>query len=233
MTKPTCINPNEIEDGDLMAYLHGDAPPQVIEHIARCAFCAAQVEQLRMVDAQLLIAFYRDACPRPEVLADFVLNRLPAANRLRVAAHVRGCSACSEEVAAVRDLADEEPPSLLARLQESLALALIARPAAPSAAPARGRGWPCRYEAGDLVVTLSVQVGNLAGRVRRRTALSDTDYSGQAWLLGKETAAEEQVLRSQIDERGRFQFAAPAAGSYALLVQVGGQNVALESIRVG
>lgn len=232
MVKTRCISPSEIEEGDLIAYLHGDASPQVIEHIARCAFCAGQVEQLRVVDAQLLIAFYRDACPGPEVLADFVLNRLPAADRLRVAAHVRDCSACSEEVAAVRDLADEDPPSLLARLRESLALALIARPVAPSAAPARGRGWSCRYEADDLVVTLSVQASNLAGRVRRRIVLSDTDYSGEAWLLGQEMAAEAQVLRSQIDERGRFQFAAPAAGSYALLLQVGGQNVALESIRI-
>ena len=232
MTKDRCINPSEIEEGDLIAYLHGDAPPQVAGHIARCVFCAEQVEQLRMIDAQLLAAFYRDACPTAQVLADFALNRLLATEKLRVAAHVRRCSICSGEVTAVRDLADEAPPSLLARLRESLALALVARPIARVAAPARGEGWQGRFEADDLVVTLSVQAGNLTGRVRKRGAPSGADYSGQAWMLEEKPTAEGDPPRSEIDERGRFRFTAPLAGSYTLLLQVGEQDVALEMIRV-
>jgi len=232
MTKPGCINPNEIEEGDLIAYLHGDTSSQVVEHIAHCAFCAEQVEQLRMVDAQLLASFYRQACPTAEVLADFVLNRLPTPEKLRVAAHVRGCTACSKEVAAVRDMADEPPPSLLARLREWLALALVARPVAHAAAPARGEGWQSRFEVEDLIVTLSTQPASLTGRVRRRGAPSDADYSGRAWLLSEEAAADAEPARSRIDARGRFRFVEPAAGSFTLLLQIGEQHVALEAIEI-
>jgi anti-sigma factor RsiW len=232
MNNPTCINPSEIEEGDLMAYLYGDASRQVIEHIAHCARCADRVEQLRLIDAQLLADFYRDACPTPDVLADFVLNRLPAAEKLRVAAHVRGCAICTEEVAAVRDLADEGPPTLLARLWESLAQALVARPVVPVAVPSRGVGLQGRFEVDDLVVTLSVQAGILTGRVRRREALPEADRSGQAWLLNEGMTVGEDVPCSEVDARGRFRFTAPPVGSYSLLLQTGGQNVALEGIRI-
>lgn len=185
-----------------------------------------------MVDVQLLAAFYRDACPCAEVLADFVLNRLPATERLRVAAHVRRCEACSKEVEAVRGLADEAPSSLMARLQESLALALLARPVGPASVPVRGEGLPGRFEAGGFIVTLSTHAGALTGRVRRRGIPSDAGYGGQAWLLGEAAVVDEDVPHSRIDERGRFRFASLAAGSYALLLQIGDQNVALEAIRI-
>lgn len=234
MTKDRCTNPSEIEEGDLIAYLHGDASPRVVEHVARCTFCAQQVEQLRLVDAQLLAAFYRDACPTAAVFADFVLNQLPAVERLRVAAHVRSCPACSEEVAVVRGLTDEDPPSLLARLRESLALALTVRPVANVTGLARGMGWQGCFEADDLIVTVIVQADRLTGRVRRRDAPPDTDYSGQAWLLSTEMAVteEEEVPRSRIDKQGHLQFTGLAAGTYELLLQIGEQDVALETIRV-
>ncbi len=232
MNKLKCINPSEIKAGDLMGYLYGDALAQISKHIAHCVYCADQVEQLRMVDVQLLAAFYRDACPTPEVLSDFCFNRLPATDKLRVASHVRNCALCTEEATSVRDLADDMPFTLLTRLRESLAQALIARPVMPLAVPVRGKGWQGRFEADDLIVTLSAQIDGLTGRVRRRDALSDADYSGQAWLLGETAATESDLPHSKIDERGRFQFAALAAGSYALLLRIGEQDVALEAVQI-
>ena len=231
MSRIRCINAAEIEEGDLIAYLHGDAAPQVTAHIARCTYCMEQVERLRMVDVQLLAAFYRDACPAAEVLADFALNRLPATEKLRVAAHVRGCAACQGEVAGVRDLTDQVPRSLLAHLRQSLALALVARPVALAATPVRGRGWRGRFEVEDMVITLSSQAGHLTGRVRRRGVPPAMDYTGQAWLLSQ-AATEESVPHSRIDDRGRFHFTTLAAGTYTLLLQVGTQHVALETIQV-
>ena len=232
MAQNQCVNPHEIEEGDLITYLHGDASPQVAAHIAHCPFCSEQVEQLRMVDVQLLAAFYRESCPTPEILADFALNRLPPTEKLRVAAHVRDCAHCTEEISSVRDLMDEEPPSLLTRLRESLALALIASPVVHVTAPARGQGWQSRFEVDNLIITLSSQAGGLTGRVRRRNASPDADYSGHAWLLSPEMDAATDLPRSDVDERGHFQFLGPTAGSYALLLQIGEQYVALEAIEV-
>jgi hypothetical protein len=232
MTENQCINPDEVREGDLLAYLHGDAAPRVVKHVARCASCAEEVEGLRMVDAQLLTAFYRDVCPSAETLADFTLNRLPATEQLRVAAHVRGCAPCAQEVASVRGLADETPPALLEQLREMLALALVARPMAPAAMPTRGEGWQGRFEVDDWIVTLSAQAGNLIGRVRQRGAPADADYSGATWLLSAGQSADEDVPHSRIDAAGRFQFAGQAAGTYALLAQIGERKVALEGVRL-
>ncbi len=211
MTENKCINPREIEEGDLVAYLHGNASTQIVEHITHCPFCGEQVEQLRIVDAQLLTAFYRNACPAPGILADFVLNRLPAPEKLRVAAHVRGCAACTDEVAPVRDLTDEGPSSLLTRLREALALAQVAQPMQVLARPARGAGWRGRFEIDDLIITLSSESGRLTGRVRRRDARPDVDYSGMAWLLSPEMETVEQTPNDVIDERGRFQLTGNAS----------------------
>jgi hypothetical protein len=231
MIEHKCLDPREIQAGDLVDYLHGDASPQVVEHVARCPFCSAQVEQLRVVDAQLLAAFYRDACPTPETLADFVLNQLPAPEKLRVAAHVRRCAACTEEVASVRDLSDEGPSSLLTRLREALALAQVARPVQVLERPVRGTGWRGRFEIDDLVITLSSEAGRLTGRVRRRDAQPDVDYSGMVWLLSPEMETVKEAPNGAIDERGRFQLTGLATGSYELLLQIDDRNVTIDQVR--
>lgn len=230
MSKHQCIDPSEIQPGDLVAYLHGEAGEKVKHHVARCPFCAAQVEKMRMVDAQLLSAFYRESCPSAEVLADFAFNRLSATEKLRVAAHVRGCRLCTEEVASVRDLVDEEPPPLLSRLREALALAMTLQPITTPVPAVRGASWQGRFEVDDLIVTLTAQTGTLTGRVRHRGDESDSE-EGNAWLVGK-TIVDEDVPQSPIDARGRFRFASIAKGTYALLLQINGQDVAVESIQV-
>jgi hypothetical protein len=232
MAKIACVDPTEIEEGDLIAYLHGDASPRVVEHVIRCAFCADQVEQLRMVDAQLLDAFYRGACPSAQALAEFALDRLPAVEKLRVAAHVRCCALCSGELEAVHSLTDEAPPSLLAQLRESLALALVARPVASAPSPVRGEHLRGRFEVDGFIITLSIQASALTGRVRRRDGPPDAGYGGQAWLIGEGMAVDKDIPHSQVDNGGRFHFTSPAAGSYALLLQIGDQNVALEEIQI-
>jgi len=227
MTVAECTNPNAIEEGDLAAYLHGEALPHVGEHIARCPYCAEQVERLRWVDAQLLAAFYRDACPTPETLADYLFDRLSGAEKLRVAAHVRGCPACSAELVSVRGLTEPAPPSLLERLRE----ALVARPITLNAAGVRGGGWQGRFEVGRMVITVSSQTGQLSGRVRERNAPPAADYRGQAWLLSPDSETTP-IPQSPVDAHGRFHFSGLPPGSYALLLQIGARNVALESIQI-
>jgi anti-sigma factor RsiW len=226
-----CIDPSEIAEGDLMAYLAGDASAAVSAHIQNCPACTEQVEQLRVVDGRLLARFYRQACPEAEVLADFALNRLSAPDKLRVAAHVRDCPHCSEEAASVRGLVDEEPPSLLERLREMLALALVAQPVAPTAMPVRGKGWQGRFEVDDFVITLSAQAGTLTGRVRRRDGPAEADHSGEAWLL-VEGLTDEDIAHCEVDGQGRFQIATRGDGVFSLLLQVGEQNIALDKVSV-
>jgi hypothetical protein len=227
-----CINPGEIVEGDLVAYLHGDASRGVAKHIASCPFCTEQVEQLRVVDAQLLTSFYRQTCPEAEVLVDFALNRLSAPDKLRVAAHVRDCPHCSEEAASVRGWVDEEPPSLLERLREMLALALVAQPIALEAAYRGDKGWQGRFDVDDFVITLSTRAGTLTGMIRRRGAFAEADHSGEAWLLA-EGLVDGDVPHCEVDEQGHFQMADQGEGTYSLLLQIGEQNIALDKVHIG
>ena len=224
-----CINPDEIQEGDWVAYLHGEASAQVARHVARCAYCAGQIEQLRMVDAHLLAAFYRESCPGAEALADLALGRLPAPEKLRIMAHVRRCPACAAELDSVRDLT-AEPPSLLDRLRQSLALALDIRPKMTlSPAALRGSLWQGRFETGGWIITLSVQDRAMTGRLRNKSAAS---LRGHAWLLDREATAETPIPHSRVDEQGRFRFTGLRAGAYDLLLQIGAQDVAVGVIPV-
>lgn len=243
MEKVQCINPMDIQEGDLLAYVHGDAAPRVAEHVARCIYCAEQVEQLRMVDQRLFAAFYRDACPSPEVLADYALRRLPAPEQLRVAAHVRQCPACTAEIASVADLTGDAPPSLLERLRDALVTALVIHPVRQALTPARGAGWQSRFERGLLSVTVSSQARGLTGRVRRRamsgapagdvaTPEGDATLEGEAWLIIPEAQADEDVSRSSIDAHGRFHFGDIATGTYTLLLRVGEHHLAIQTVQV-
>jgi len=226
-----CIDPTEIQEGELVAYLHGDASSGIAGHITRCAYCAEQVEQMRVVDAQLLAAFYRDNCPEAQALADLALNRLPAIEKLRVSAHVRTCPACQEEIQIVRPLTvDSTPPSLLERLREALALALVAQPVTVAPAPVRGLGWQGRFEVDDLVITLSFQEHRLTGRLRARSAAPGADYSGQAWLFDLEEISDAPP-QSLIDEKGYFEFADVATGPYDILIHSQGQYVTLKTVQ--
>lgn len=64
MTEP-CINPTEIKEGDLMAYVDATADEAVIEHIRRCPACARQAEELAALQAALTARLYRFSCPTP------------------------------------------------------------------------------------------------------------------------------------------------------------------------
>lgn len=46
-----CIAPTLLKEGDLVAYLEGEAPPDVVDHITHCPACAAEANDLRQVEA--------------------------------------------------------------------------------------------------------------------------------------------------------------------------------------
>ena len=52
-----CIAPQEIQEGDLLAYIEGEASSAVVRHVAHCAACAQEVQSLREVDVLFSAAF--------------------------------------------------------------------------------------------------------------------------------------------------------------------------------
>ncbi len=93
-----CVAPQEIQEGDLAAYLEGAASPNVIAHIARCSACAQEVQELAATKALLLGALYRDHCPSPLTLLEYRNGFLSPAERRKVEEHLRSCAECRREM---------------------------------------------------------------------------------------------------------------------------------------
>lgn len=57
-----CIAPAEIKEGDLVAYLEGNASSQVASHVAACSACAAEIQALRLTDSILQRVLSQSDC---------------------------------------------------------------------------------------------------------------------------------------------------------------------------
>ena len=96
----TCICPEEIEAWELEAYLHGDAPPRVAQHIARCPGCSARADELRDFHQRLKAALARADCPPTETLFQHRWRQLPRPRVKEIDAHLLRCAAAMRDRAA-------------------------------------------------------------------------------------------------------------------------------------
>ncbi len=91
-----CHAKNYISDLDRMAYLEGEAGPEIVEHIESCAFCLQEVAALAAVDALLHDAAEREACPDMDILvqvaAGFQLADQAVEN------HIAQCEFCQADL---------------------------------------------------------------------------------------------------------------------------------------
>lgn len=93
-----CIDPAALREGDLAAYLDGDAPPYVGVHLADCAACSDELATLQAAAATLQATFGRDACPAPDTLLDYAAGWLPPAQRAAADRHLADCTACQADL---------------------------------------------------------------------------------------------------------------------------------------
>ena len=131
-----CVNPAEIREGDLTAYIEGAASDAVNTHLRRCAYCRAEMKALRSTLREIRAVAYRATCPPPELLYDFYHHSLSKSRVLGVARHVRECPSCAEELAF---LAREERADAASWLDAAIRnITAILRPPMLNLQPARG-----------------------------------------------------------------------------------------------
>lgn len=230
MSEQDRIGHDELRDGDLLAYLEGEASPAVARHVAGCARCRAELAGLRAADALLAAALDRAACPAPEALLRYQAGLLDPAEARGVAAHLAGCADCVAELAL---LADPPAPSLADRLARAGAR-LIRAVLQPAPAPALAlRGAQARratYSAGDHQVILAVAPGRPgSGRhqVEGQLLSPAGPVAGEARLL-----RDDRELVAELDELGFFAFDELAAGEYALVLDLGELQIVVEPLAV-
>jgi anti-sigma factor ChrR (cupin superfamily) len=235
----SCIQPGAVTPEDLIALLAGEASPVVTAHVQACPDCAAEARSYARIERRLSQALYRFDCPSAETIGDFQLDRLPAGERQRVAAHLIECPRCAEERRLLQAFLAEEPepephrPGILVRLIASL---IPPEPQLASAVRGSADTAVQTYRAGNLTITLELNFdrwrrqGELTGLVLRDDDLAPEGLSGTATLVP--SADPASPLSTELEPTG-FAFDAIPAGTYQIELTLGSQIVVVEDLRVG
>ncbi len=225
--RETCINPHELAEGDLMAYVDGGAPSAVAAHVQRCPYCQEEVRRLRRLAERLPAVLFRADCPDPLTLAQYQMNLLPTDEHVHIDQHVADCADCRAELQQLSTVDADPAAVLLDRIREvrgairRVVEAVLVSPLPRRAAIAGVRGWPGphRYQAGDLDVILEwepgpgpARKGNLLGRVTQRGHPVEGIAGSWVWLA----AAGEIQNTTVLDETGCFTLRLVPWGVYDL-----------------
>lgn len=228
-----CIDPECIPPGALQAYVDGEDVPEVRAHLRRCADCAAEVQTLREMSAWLRGTLLRHECPPPERLALYQMRLLSAAEQLQLAAHVRQCNACQQELAEFA--AAPETPPVWAWLQQAYQVVEAARLPQPASGVLRGpTGTPLqRFATPEVEIHLSVQPGleagqrMLLGRLTAQPGMEVVVTGLEVWLL-----QEEQSWAALVEAGGLFTFEGLEPGTYQLAVPLLDQVIKISEVEV-
>lgn len=236
----TCIAPNEIKEGDLLAYLEGHASATVADHIARCPACAAEVSALRSAATMLIAALDRAACPDLDDLLLYQADLLPRAERQRLHRHIQDCVHCQQELLQLVDppAAPVSPP-VVERIAEAgrRILTGLLQPAGPAPALAL-RGHAPRqytYQAGDYQLILAVlpplvdeDVWQLEGQLIGYDAASFADTA----ITVSMQQAGVVVLQDMLDEFGFFAGDQLSSGTYILQIDLPDAQILIEDLSI-
>jgi hypothetical protein len=133
----TCISPEQIEAWELEAYLHGDAPARVVQHVTRCPGCSARANELRGFHQRLQGALARVDCPSVETLSQHRWRQLPLERARETDAHLASCVSCRTEYAAFAG-PEPGPAQQFLRAPEVVVGSEVT---APPVRPEPARGW--------------------------------------------------------------------------------------------
>jgi hypothetical protein len=233
-----CINPVEIEEGDLMAYVDGLAEKAVMQHIQRCPACARQVAELATLQTVLTDRLYRRSCPSPDQLLSFQQDELDKGERLVIAQHLRQCPHCARELAT---LARDERAGLgdwlrsVIKVVDGLLVTPRLQPAAVRDASPASRPAPQVYQADEVEVIVQMQASGTHPHLRDLSCLvhigghvPETIGQAQAELY----RGDGLVDMTRVSPRGRFVFEAVEPSVYDLSLVWGDREIRLKGIKV-
>jgi anti-sigma factor RsiW len=105
-----CSQRGAISEEELLAYLAGeDVRPAVLEHLASCPACTAQVEVYRRLELTLMRSLYRWDCPPAQVLGEYHLGLLSNEMAVAVRFHLGTCMRCAGELALLSEFLAVDP----------------------------------------------------------------------------------------------------------------------------
>jgi anti-sigma factor RsiW len=233
------IHPGGVTSDDLIAFIDGEAPAEVVEHVRGCSTCGPLVGEYVETQSGLRARLRRFDCPPPHELGEYDLGLLGPEARTAVAAHVVDCPRCADELRQLRDflqIGAPAPVDPVARVRRLVA-ALLAPPGRGAYAALRGAddATPATYAAGDVTITLEPVAGTrpgqagLAGLAWREEAPPET-LAGSIVVL---VADDGTTRTTALDDLGNFAFDDIPPGTYHVEVALGDDTVAIEGLQIG
>ncbi|MDQ3702046.1 MAG: hypothetical protein M3442_14160, partial [Chloroflexota bacterium] len=108
MTTTGCIQPGMVTAESIVAFVDGDATPDVARHLRACPACAAEAQVYTRLQRQLTGALYRFDCPPTQTLGEYELDVVTPESRTTIARHLLDCPLCMTELMSVRAFLAED-----------------------------------------------------------------------------------------------------------------------------
>ena len=258
MTVIECIDPQQVNDSDYMAYLDGAKRSGFAQHLPACQYCQAEIAAFKVADAaisaqlHLTKAVNRASCPDTLVIGNYVLARLKPKARKELETHLATCKYCLQELAQFNMWAAEtqtettkrntgnvpvKPTDVKQWLGRVVATMLTITPATPPMSQGlRGDApkLPIAYTAEGIVVNVVVQKAGF-NRVDLQVMgeVFVEDESMPLTLEGTEIRllhAEETLATEVIDENGNFFFDGVKSVDFNMEIQLFDRIVAIPDL---
>jgi anti-sigma factor RsiW len=236
MGETDCIQPGAVTPADLVAYAEGEAGPDVVAHIRRCAHCGAEARAYARTDRRLRQVLYRADCPSTQTLGEYELGLLTPTQRQEVAAHALDCPRCADELKALRDfmagdLVEADDLSSVTRRLRQLVATLVPSTASPAFAGLRGATDQLTqvYRTDAMSITVEWRPGarpGLASLVGLVLSDDESDLGNRPVRLSALNGrSPELYVHDRTDELGNFTFDGLKPGAYRLEIDLADATV--------
>ena len=227
-----CLNTVAPCDEDILKYVLDEAPlsQEARAHVNQCSICQQRLASYKDINAFLTASLYRQQCPDSMQLSLYCANALSNEEQARIAAHVRYCPLCAEEIADTqRFLADTEilpiiSPSLHDTVRRVFATLVPPQSSLVLRNTTTATTWPRRYraEAFSLLLSLSPDKYSnytLMGTISHVNEEIPLDvFEGKEVELYQGSEQNPPITSTLIDDMGSFVLHAIPKGTYRLLV---------------
>ncbi|MDQ2903569.1 MAG: hypothetical protein M3Y81_08455 [Chloroflexota bacterium] len=248
-----CLHPLAPDDEELLRLALDDEAlsPEASRHLEQCEICRQRLATYKDTQTFLVSHLYRRQCPAGSQLSYYCAGLLAGDERQRIAAHIRECPLCTQEVAETRRFMKEPllastPVSPLRRVAATLVRQQAQLVVRGDTTPAP---WPRQYHAEHIDLSLHLSRASngayiLLGIITSADSTESVDaFAGvQAELYrapgpsgangGEDKQAAQPLVCTNIDELGNIVFSAVPAGEYTLLAHLPGYELLIEGLTI-
>lgn len=214
----------QLTDAQLIAYLDGEASPEIVIQVEQSGFYQERLKQLAETQEALQDRLYRFDCPSSQELGDFHLDYLTSREKAKIRKHLASCPNCTAELEQLRAFQGTSPGLielgriLIARLISNIdSVDYFSQPDLAPAWETRGREKsPLIFQADEfqIVILPDLETKQPARYTLTGLVVGQTTSGGEVDLLTSERCAASAV----IDDLGNFAFEHVEPGEYQMIV---------------